>query len=79
MNKENIINSLKVLTNLILILCLVAVLITVLTHKQEVQEAIGNKNPDRLVEVYETKTGLKCNCYVPDTTQPFWDISLPNS
>jgi hypothetical protein len=78
MNKENIINSLKVLTNVILILCLVAVLITVLTHKQEVQEAIGSKNPDRLIELYETKTGLRCDCYDPNALQPYWNLSLPN-
>jgi hypothetical protein len=65
MNKENIINSLKVLTNLILILCLVAVLVTVLTNKQEVQEAMGSKNPDRLIELYENKTGLVCECTNP--------------
>lgn len=77
MDKVQLINSLKVITNVILILCLVATLFTILTHKQEVQEAIGSKNPDRLIELYEIKTGLKCSCNNPNAKQPYYNISLP--
>jgi hypothetical protein len=75
MDKAKLINTLKIITNLILIICLVAVLFTVLTHKQEIQEAIGSKNPDRLIELYEIKTGLRCDCYNPNALKPYLNIS----
>lgn len=59
-------DKIKVASNLLLALLLIAVLITTLLYKQDVKEAMGLKEPDRLVKLYEDTTNLKCICGDPD-------------
>ena len=72
MNRQEIFNSLKIITNIILIMCLVAVLFVVFNYNTEIKEVVGDKNPDRLITYYEQATGLECKCYNPK------DLSLTN-
>ena len=62
MERAELINLGKVITNLILIVMLIIVLITTLKYKAEVREAIGTDSPDRLIEIYEKQTGENCWC-----------------
>jgi hypothetical protein len=66
MERIEIINSLKIITNLILIISLVAVVFVVFNYNQEIKEVVGDSNPDRLITYYENRTGLECKCEVPN-------------
>lgn len=55
----------KVITNLILIVILVISLVVVLNYKEEVKEAMGNKEPSRLMTLYEKTTNTECLCADP--------------
>jgi hypothetical protein len=80
MDRKEIINSLKIITNLILIITLFAVLYTLVNYNQEIKEVVGDANPERLITYYENRTGLDCNCQPIDYLKDFWytDINLTN-
>jgi sensor histidine kinase regulating citrate/malate metabolism len=59
------IETLKIITNLILIVLLIFSLLVVYNYKQEVKEAIGGAEPSRLVALYENQTGTNCLCADP--------------
>ncbi len=61
----NTIEKLKVATNLLLSLLLIVALVTIYLYKQDVKEAIGGAEPNRLVALYENKTDTKCLCANP--------------
>jgi hypothetical protein len=63
MNKQEIIDTLKIITNIILIMSLVAVVFVMYNYDQEIEEVLGDKNPDRIISYYEERTGLVCKCY----------------
>jgi hypothetical protein len=60
--EQKTIDTLKIISNIILIAVLLAVLITTLLYKQDVQEAIGLKEPVKLMQLYENMTDTKCLC-----------------
>jgi hypothetical protein len=65
MNQKTI-DILKIISNWILIIALLSALIVTLMYKQDVQEAIGDKEPDRLIKLYEERTNTKCLCDIHD-------------
>jgi len=71
----------RVVSNIILSIILLIALIYVVNYKQEVKEALGYSEPDRLMEIYEQKSNTKCFCY-PITQAGefnFNNINLPQS
>lgn len=64
--EQKTIDILKIISNLILIIALLAVLVTTLLYKQDVQEAIGLKEPVKLMQMYENMTDTECLCAMPD-------------
>ena len=64
--EQKTIDTLKIISNIILIIALLAVLVATLLYKQDVQEAIGLKEPVKLMQMYENMTETKCLCAMPD-------------
>jgi hypothetical protein len=66
MERKELINTLKIITNLILIINLMATLYVIVNYNIEIKEVVGDANPERLITYYEQRTGLECECYEPD-------------
>jgi hypothetical protein len=65
MNQQTL-DVLKIATNILLAVILIAVLVLTILYKADVQEAIGVKEPDRLMKLYEDKTDTTCLCANPE-------------
>jgi hypothetical protein len=65
MNKTNLTNIIRIGLDILLIALLVFSLIYVSNYKEEVKEAMGTKEPDRLMQLYEERTETKCLCANP--------------
>ena len=61
-NREQKINIIKIATNIILGIILLASLIAVISYHQEVNEAIMGEEPNRLIELFEKRTNTTCLC-----------------
>jgi hypothetical protein len=64
--EQKTIETLKLISNIILIITLVATVFTIISYKQEVNEAIKGDEPVRLMKLYEERTNTKCLCAMPD-------------
>jgi hypothetical protein len=78
MERNEIINLLKVITNIILGVLLLIALITIIKYRQEVDEALNFKEPTRLIQIYEERTGYYCSCY-PENSPTFPPLPTLNS
>lgn len=67
--EQKTIDILKIISNWILIIALLTAVVVTLMYKQDVQEAIGDKEPDRLIKLYEERTDTKCLCAMPEYGQ----------
>ena len=59
---QTTLDKLKIASNLFLALLLLVALVMTLMYRQDVQEALELKEPNRLVAIYENKTGTTCLC-----------------
>lgn len=64
MNQQTI-NYIRIGADVFLILLLLGILAYTMVYQQDVKEAIGSKDPDRLMKLYEEKTNRKCLCANP--------------
>lgn len=76
MNKSNLINIFRIVLDLFLIGILIYSLVYVSNYTEEVKEAIGEKQPDRLLKIYEEETGTNCLCANP---QYGYIMYIPNT
>jgi len=65
-NREQTINIIKIVTNIILGLILLIAIITIILYHQEVNEAIMGEEPNRLMKLFEERTDTTCLCANPD-------------
>jgi len=65
MDRKELLNALKIITNLILIISLVATLYALVNYNEELKEVLNDSNPERLLTYYENRSGLTCYCNTP--------------
>jgi hypothetical protein len=75
MNQQTL-DLLKIVTNIILIICLLSALGYTILYKQDVKEAIGSSEPNRLMQLFEERTNTKCLCANPEVGYVTY---IPNS
>lgn len=64
-NKDRLINIGKIITNIVLILCLLITLYVIIEYKNEVREVVGGADPERIIGYYFNRTGKICYCDYP--------------
>lgn len=64
--KEKTINYLRIGSSIFLGLMLALNLYYIVAYRIDVQEAMGFKEPDRLMKLFEERTNTKCLCANPD-------------
>ena len=67
--RKTMIEWIKIATNIFLAVILLITIIIICNYRQEVNEIIGRKDPDRLMQKYEEETNTKCLCANPDYGQ----------
>ncbi len=77
MNKKSLIEWLKIVSNIFLGVMLLITILTIINYRQEVNEVIGGKDPDRLMQKYEEETNTNCLCANPDYGQVVYVPLLP--
>jgi len=77
MNKKSLIEWLKIVSNIFLGVMLLITILTIINYRQEVNEVIGGKDPDRLIQKYEEETNTNCLCANPKYGQVVYVSLLP--
>lgn len=63
--QQKTIDLIKIISNVALSIIVLVALVYTISYRNDVQEAIGIKNPTGLLSIYENRTDTKCLCGDP--------------
>jgi len=75
MDKQKIIDYLKIIADIFLIVCFLIGAYYYIAHTKEVNEALGFEKPVRLLELYTKSTGEHCICYSDFKDMPLFNLT----
>ncbi len=77
MKKNSWFEWIKIATNIFLGIMLLITIITIVNYRKEINEVLGSKDPDRLMQKYEEETNTNCLCANPKYGQVVYVSLLP--